>query len=164
MTDIDNILNKHGAKMVQDIRDNIVSSGENTSGKTAESVRYEVKSFGGKSTLSVIGGRAFFPTVEKGSKPSTKKPSPEMIESLSDWAKKKGIQGRDKKGRFITATSLAWAQAITILRDGSKLYQLGGRRDIYTNVKNEALQPMIDEIRKAEKDYVLKSLINPVKL
>jgi hypothetical protein len=144
---IEEILNKHGSKIVADIRANLVSSGENTTGKTAESVTYRVESTIGKTTLTVVGGRKFFPTVETGSKPSTKKPSPEMIESLKEWVEKKGIEVSP------------WGAAVNILKHGSKLWQLGGRKDIYTNVKEQAVQPLIDEITEYQRKYVLKSII-----
>lgn len=143
---IEDILEKHGAKMVEDIRDNIVSSGENTSGKTAASVQYRVEAKEGKSILTVVGGRQFFPTVETGSKPSTKNPSPEMVESLKEWAEKKGL-----------AVS-PWGAAVNILKHGSKLWQLGGRSDIYTNVKQAAIDPLIKEIKKDQKEATIKFL------
>ncbi len=137
------ILIEHGDKMVGEIRTNIVNSGENASGETAESVRREVEVSTKGYSLSIIGGRKFFPTVETGSKPSSKKPSPEMVESLKDWAEQKSIK------------ISPWGAAINILRHGSKLWQLGGRRDIYTNVKEHSVKPMFEEIVKFQKKQLI---------
>lgn len=75
-----------------------------------------------------------------------------MVQSLKDWALKKTIK------------ISAWGAAVNLLRYGSKLWQAGGRRDIYTNVKNESIIPLIADLRKEERERVLKSLINPVKI
>lgn len=145
---IEEILDSHGKRIVSEIQSNIVSSGQNATGETARSVTYSIESKTGKTTLTVTGGRKFFPAIETGSKPSSKKPSHEMIQSLKDWALAKGLEVSP------------WGVAVNILKHGSKLWQSGGRSDIYTNVKNSALQPILDDIRKYEKDRITKSLVN----
>lgn len=120
---IEDVLTKHGLAIVRNIQDNLKSTGTNASGKTSDSVRFEVSNSSGVVTLRVIGGRAFFPTVETGSKPAkTDVPPREMIQSLTEWAQDKGVEASP------------WAIAKTILKKGSKLYREGGRTDIYTNV------------------------------
>ena len=58
--------------------------------------------------------------VESGRKPGARMPP---LGPILQWAKVKGMKGRDKKtGRFITDKSLAWAIATAIKRDGIPAY------------------------------------------
>lgn len=138
MSEIEDILNEAGAEYVQAIRDNLASSGTDNTGETSRSLGYEVSKKGDKWTLDVFGGRPFFPTVETGSKPSKKNPSPKMIEKIKTWA----------DGRGILAS--AYALAKSILKFGSKLWQRGGRRDIYSNVAERSFLELPRKISKAK--------------
>ena len=135
-TDVVDILNRRGQEYVQRIQANLSTTGTDASGETSRSVFYRVQTSGDKVTLLVIGGRKFFPTVETGSRPSKKNPSPEMIKSLDKWRKIRGI------------IASAWGIAKTILRDGSRLWQRGGRKDIYTVVREQAAQEIKADILK----------------
>lgn len=122
MSDLEQILDDAGRRYVDEIRNNLASSGTDATGETSRSVGYQVYMNGGKLTLEVYGGRPYFPTVETGSKPSKKKPGRKMIEKIEKWAGVRGI------------LASPWAIATNILKFGSKLWQRGGRRDIYSNV------------------------------
>jgi hypothetical protein len=150
---IDDILKDHGQKAVSQIQQNLADTGTDATKKTSESVRYEVVSQGTTTILTVIGGREYFPAVETGSKPAkTEVPPKEMIDSLKEWVQVRGMEGAE------------WAVAKTILKKGSALWQKGGRKDIFTNVKNDMLEPLKKDIQAFQKDAILKALINPVKL
>lgn len=47
-------------------------------------------------------------------------PSSEMINSLNDWIKRKGIRPRDKKGKFKSRNGLAYGIARSIFKKGLK--------------------------------------------
>ena len=115
-------MTKHGLAIVRNIQDNLKSTGTNASGKTSDSVRFEVSNSSGVVTLRVIGA---VPSSQQ-SKLDPNQPRrtyhPEMIQSLTEWAQDKGVEASP------------WAIAKTILKKGSKLYREGGRTDIYTNV------------------------------
>ena len=87
------------------------------SGKTAQSIKYEVESTEKKDRLLLIG-RAYFELIEKGIRPSGKNPSPEMIEMLTGYANARGMDKPE---------SAAWGIAKTILKEGDKTYRSGGR-------------------------------------
>lgn len=135
MFTIDQILDRAGARAVEQIKVNLIASGENTTGKTADSLRWEVKGTGDKVSL-VIYGREFFKATETGSKPSEKNPSPEMVESLTEWAQAKGVDAKP------------YAIAKTILKKGSKLWRQGGRKDIYSNVGPVIVEEIKEEVAK----------------
>lgn len=142
MESISEILTRRGQEAVKRIQDNIPSA----SGKTKESVRYEVSEGSGKVTLTIIGGRPFFPALETGSKPSDKNPHPDMVTSLKEWMEIRGIQGS------------AYGMARGILKRGSRLWRDGGRRDIYTNVKNDILELIAQDMRTAARGKLVDIL------
>ncbi len=144
---IADILSKRGAEAVAKIRDNLSLTGTNATMKTSNSVSHRVTFVGGNIILEVVGARPFFPTVETGSKPSTKNPSPAMIESLTEWAQ---VRGKPKEA--------AWGIAKTILRDGSQLWQKGGRKDIYTNVREEIIERITRDIADYQKKEFTRGL------
>ena len=135
---IDQILDKAGKFAVDRIKQNLVSSGEQTTGKTADSLRYEVAGKEDSVTLTIYG-RPFFKATETGTKPSEKAPSPEMVESLTEWAQKKGVEAKP------------YAIAKSILKKGSRLYRKGGRKDIYSNVKEQIADMVRVEVIKSFK-------------
>lgn len=144
---IEDILTKRGQEAVAAIRENLASTGTNATLKTSNSVSSSVQQVGSRIVLTVVGARPFFPTVETGSKPSTKNPSPAMIESLTEWAQ---VRGKPKEA--------AWGIAKTILRDGSQLWQKGGRKDIYTNVREEIIERITRDIADYQKKEFTRGL------
>jgi hypothetical protein len=146
MNEIEDILDDAGRRYVDEIRKNLASSGTDATGETSKSVGYQVYTQGNRLVLEVYGGRPYFPTVETGSKPSKKKPGRKMIEKIKTWADVRGI------------LASPWAIAKNILKFGSKLWQKGGRRDIYSNVAERSfleLPRMIVEAQnKKQFDHV----------
>lgn len=130
--DVIRILNAYGGSVVEDIRNNLSSTGTTATGKTAHSLRYEVTQEGTKATLKVIG-KPFIAVVETGRKPTpNKKPSPEFVKNIEEWL---NARGKDDKS--------AYGIALSINKKGSKLWQDGGRTDIISNVIN---QNLVDKI------------------
>lgn len=129
--EIISILNQYGTSTVEQIRQNLSSTGTNATGKTAQSLRYEVTNEGTKATLKVVG-KPFFAVVETGRKPTPSyKPSKAFVASIQEWMNAKGKTGS------------AYAIAQSIHKKGSKLFRDGGRSDIYSNVIN---QNLVDKI------------------
>ena len=128
------ILSQNGTSIVDQIRQNLASTGTNATGKTSRSLRFEVTQTTDKQVLRVIG-KPFFNVVETGRKatPQYTKPSQEFVNAIKEWAQAKGIPGA------------AYAIAKSIHKKGTKLFQVGGRSDIVSNVINQTL---IDKISK----------------
>ena len=122
LTDLIQILNSNSETAITAIRANLATTGTNASGSMSKSLRFEVKETGGKATIQIIGQK-YFTVVETGRKPTPgKKPSRAFVENIKQWQGAKNVGGS------------AYAIALTINKEGSKLWQKGGRKDIYSDV------------------------------
>lgn len=117
-------------------------------GKTANSIRYEVTTTDDKDQLLLIG-RAFFELIEKGRRPTNKGPSPDMIEFLTDYARARGMSKPE---------SAAWAIAKTINKEGDKTYRAGGRL-----VYSPELIKFVEELKSVITKEVSKGFLTQVK-
>ncbi len=147
LVDLIQILTKAGTDGVTRIRQNLAASGQNASGSTSRSVRFEVTTEGTIARLRIIG-RAYFMAVETGIKPYPKydKPSISFVNSIKEWLKSKGLMGP------------AYAIARNIHKFGTKLWQKGGRKDIVSNV----IPGLGDEIRKAVLAQFVKAYLDNI--
>lgn len=146
------ILSQYGTNTVAQIRNNLATTGTNATGRTAQSLRYEVKNEGFKQSLTIFG-RKYFMTVETGRKPTPQydKPSAQFVASIKQWADTKGI------GKF------AYAIAKSIHQKGTKLYQTGGRQDVVSNVVNAGLiEQMTQDVLSKFADEYLKNSVKIV--
>jgi len=143
------ILNQFGQSTIQQIKNNLQATGTNATGKTANSLRFEVKE-NGDVTIMTIFGRPYFATVETGRKatPDYTKPSKEFVAAIKEWMEAKG-----KKGS-------AYGIAKSIHQHGTKLHQKGGRKDIISSVINQSLT---DKISQSVLDSYGKLLVVNIK-
>jgi methyl coenzyme M reductase alpha subunit len=117
--DLIEILNEQGIELVNGIRANLGSTGTTATGKTSQSLRFEISQEGTKTRLKLFG-RPFFMTVETGRKATpNKKPSREFIENLKPWAEARGIP-----------EGAVWAIATDINKRGTALWRAGGTDQI----------------------------------
>ena len=145
------------------ITENIRTSGEWASGKTAESMRIEETDTGG-----MLLGRQYFQSLEDG-RPGGKVPY-DFRRIIADWIVAKGISVRplpyktdrphkythEERGLLTMAGSIAYF----IKENGTRLYRTGGRDDIYSNViaeevgklKRQLIYTTIDTIGKLTKE------------
>jgi len=100
-------------KVVTNAKSILIQNRKVASGRLVNSVRYNVNSQGKISFLYDIDGK----WVTQGRRRGSRFPPPAPI---SRWIKEKGIQGRDKKGRFISNKSLTFLISRAIARDGIK--------------------------------------------
>lgn len=101
------------------IGDNMEAADQIATGKTRDGMRVEVRGLAG-----VLTGRQAFATLERGSRPWSKKLKrvPKFFADLiGEWIDAKGLKLNK------------WAVAHSIMTKGSKLYRSGGRSDIYSN-------------------------------
>lgn len=140
MATIPEILNAYGQIGVTRVKQLLETV--RATGKTINSVKYEVTNSGTTSKL-VIKARPFTSAIETGIRPTTKGVSKEMIDNLTEYAQARGMDN---------PKSAAWAIAKTIQRDGDKTYKKGGR-DVYSSGVIE----LSEEIKKAvKKEYRIK--------
>lgn len=145
MRAISDVLEAYGPIGVQVLQDAI--SGIEASGKTAESIRYEVQSSGSTDKLLLIA-RQYFELIEKGIKPSGKNPPPEMIQQLTQYAKSRGMKDPEKA---------AWGIAKTILKEGDKTYNRGGRI-----VYSDDLDKFVQELKTYSTQVFAKGFLTQV--
>lgn len=117
-------------------------------GKTIKSVGFEVKSED-KFDILRIYGRQFIELLESGRRPTSKNPSPEMIELLTDYARARGMDKPDKA---------AWGIAKKINKEGDKTYRSGGRI-----VYSEVLAKFVEELKEACKKEFLNGFRTEIK-
>lgn len=143
MPELIEIVNEQGNDLVNNIRGNLASTGTNATGKTSQSLRFEISTEGTKTKLKLFG-RPFFNTVSTGKKPTAnQKPSREFIENLKPWAQARGID-----------EAAVWAIATKINKLGTNLFREGGRTDIIEpavekfiyEVESQWLDAKMDEI------------------
>jgi len=95
-------------------------TGQNASGKTIQSLRGE-----DKGDALAIYGRDKFSQLETGTPPN----SGVTMDTIYQWSKFKGIPFKNDKSRFWFSHSAS----NSINEKGTLLFQLGGRKDVYTN-------------------------------
>lgn len=131
MTELNAILNELTESLVEKIQNNLSSSGTNATGRTSAGLEFKINEEGSVTTIEVLAN-PFTGVVETGRKETPdKKPSAGMIENLKEWTAARGI---DEKA--------VWGIATNINKEGTKLYQKGGRTDIYTEPFNEYLKTL----------------------
>lgn len=142
---ITDTLKTYGPIGVQVLRDAI--SQIEATGKTAQSIRFEVTTTDNMDQLMLIG-RAFFELIEKGRKPTSKNPSPDMIEFLTDYARARGMD---------SPKSAAWSIAKTINKEGDRTYRSGGRL-----VYSPELIKFVEELKTVITKQVSKGFLTQV--
>lgn len=116
--EIRKILREELEALRQRIGENMEAADQIATGKTRDGMRVEVRGLAG-----VLTGREAFATLERGSRPWSKKFKrvPKFFADLiGEWIEAKGLDLNK------------WAVAHTIMTKGSKLYRSGGRSDIYS--------------------------------
>ena len=131
---LENYLKSYGKYIVRQARGILKKRGKNVTGKLSKSLRYEIvetkkgydiqflaskyASFVNKGVSGTEGRRTYIDQdgKRKVSPFNFKKQPPSSV--IEGWIKNRGIQGRDRKGRFITRKSLAFLIARGIKRKG----------------------------------------------
>lgn len=120
-------------------------------GKTRDSVRYEVVKGQDKISLLVFG-RPFFKSVETGRGPYKQGGYQEFDKRLEEWLKAKGVQSKVGKtgityyrlgDRWITAKGLS----IAINKDGDYKYN-HGRQEVYSRDLDLLIEQLKQDIPK----------------
>lgn len=148
--ELNKVLQDWGDRVVTRIQENLDSTGTTASGRTKESLE-AVADMG----ELIIYGRQYFQGVEQG-RPAGGIPY-RFPDIIYQWAKDKGIVanfGNDE----IQQRKVSAAIAYFIKNNGTKLYRDGGRTDIYSDVINEMLPELQDEIGVVVKETLVKNL------
>lgn len=148
MSEFINILQEGAESLIEKIRANMVANNINATNKTSESLEYEIIEDGDKTTLN-INANKFASVIETGRKPTPDlKPGASMIQNITEWVNARGLE-----------SSLVWAIATQINKEGTKLWQEGGRDDIYTLPFNEFIELLSNKILDFEMDSFTKIIM-----
>lgn len=151
IVDVLSILSQNGTTIVDQIKQNLASTGTNATGRTSASLRFEVIDNHDKQILRVIG-KPYFTVVETGRKatPQYTNPSKQFVDDIIQWVKARGIEEK-----------AAYGIAKSIHAKGTKLFQSGGRTDIVSSVINQTLVDSISKsiLDKFAQEY-LKNAVN----
>lgn len=148
MSEFIQILQNEAESLISKIKANMVSTGTNATGKTSESLEYEIIEDGTKTTIN-INANQFAAVIETGRKPTPdKKPGFSMIQNIKEWVEARGLE-----------QSMVWAIAQQINNEGTKLWQKGGRDDIYTLPFNEFVDLLTNKLLDFEADSFFKFVL-----
>lgn len=142
-----------------------IRAGQKASGRTAGSLRVEVKDGEG-----VLYGRSPFGTLETGRKPG--KVPMGFRDIIRKWMADKGIKAApipyktDRPHKYSEQErgdrSLAYFIARKIRREGTSLFRHGGRNDIYSNAIPETTKRIVSRIMGLIKVDVKSIKLNDV--
>lgn len=146
MPEIFDVIQSNTIDLVNNIRANLGATGTNATGKTSQSLKFEIKQEGTKFSIQ-LKGRPFFMTVQTGRKPTPdKKPSREMIQNIGEWVNARGLD-----------ESAVWAIATKIQQRGTRLWFEGGRDDIVDPAVDQYINDLSQGLLKAEaENFILK--------
>lgn len=144
MTNLNTILNEYGILGVKAIQD--VIRPESATGRTVNSIRFEVKTKNTTETLTIFG-RKFISAMETGRGPRKSSEYQGYDQSLLQWMAARGI------GSDLTAKKkqqLARFLALKINREGDALHKAGNRK-LYT--------PVVEKLEKEITDRITQDFI-----
>lgn len=110
-----NLINSFGARLVSDIGASLDSSGSTASGKTKQSIRFEVNGNSFK-----LYGRAYIGALEFGRKPASGGGNGSLRDAIRQWIDDKGIIPNG-----ISKDSLAFLIQRKMNAEGDLLYRTG---------------------------------------
>ena len=147
MKGVKEILSMHLEEIRRGIVARIQDKKRSSSGRTASSLRIEVTEDGG----SILGASSFL-VLEKGRGPGAV--PGDFYKIIEEWIKDKGIAVTPIPSTRNSAISpeerglksLAGAIAYTIMTKGTRLHRSNKTDDIYSEIINEELERIADEI------------------
>lgn len=143
------ILNEELDDLRKRIIRNHIAAGQKASGKTIKSIHVEVGDNYGQLT-----GRKFFGTLETGRKPG--KVPANFKDIILKWMQEKGINVPQPK-------TFAYLVARKIRIEGTALYRIGGRSDIYSEEINKTIPKLVKRLGKDQVQEI-KRLFDNVKV
>lgn len=149
-TDLQQVLTEWAENVIGKIQSNLDSTGTTASGKTKESLRYEVND-----NQLIIYGRQYFRSVEEG-RGAGNIPY-KFNDILYKWAEAKGILANFGETESQQRSAM-YAVGQFIKKNGTQLYIKGGRTDIYSNVLNDEVPVLMDQIGWMVMDTIVKDL------
>lgn len=167
ITEANSIIREELEQLKKNIIEHHLHAGQKASGRTADSLRVELKSGEG-----ILWGRSFFDVLETGRKGGHVPYNFQDI--IREWLNNKGIKANpipyktDRPHKYTAQErgdmSLSYFIARKIKRDGTKLFRVGGRADIYSNEVPQAIERVKTRIAGALKVEAENIKINNIEV
>ena len=151
------------SKALNDVGENIIAQvkrlgierdGFKASGDLEKSLSYTVKG-----NIVEVSANRYIEAISGGIKrqSGTKSQFEQKVSNIKEWARKKGIRGRDRKGKFISADKMAISIAFSISNKGiSKRFGYKGS-GFLEEIKKDVVNNVTDMIAEAYKlDIIVK--------
>ena len=135
-----------GEEVVKELIKQLLKADKKASGNLIRSIDYRLIEATDEFLLT-ISADSYLAIIDQGRRKGAKQPP---TSAIIPWMKKRGIKGRDKKGRFITDKSTAFLIARSIKRNGIKP----------TNV----IRKTIDEIYSKKMNLLEKAAIKDIEM
>lgn len=151
---LENILNEEGSRLILDLQALMVSTGANATGRTSRSLELVTRNNNSAVGFNVSGdiGWAY---VEQGRGKTLKTGNGEVLKAIKEWIDAKGITPKDG----ISKDALAYLITRKIHREGTKLFILNQRRDIYTSlITDEYIDKICDKLGTEIQAQVAKDI------
>ena len=145
---LEDLLNSEGLKAVELYRKSFTDNDRVATGKTNQSVAYEVVKTDGSITLSVYG-RKDINDLEDGVSADEYASNPATFSDLEQWISARGLN-RTAQSIDEGLRRNGWVSG-----NGEK----GGTPDIITTPTNQILQSLESKVTAASKDFVLKQIV-----
>ena len=144
---LEELLNSEGAKGVDLYRQSFIDGNRVATGKTNQSVAYEVNKNETSITLSIFG-RKDINDLQEGVSASEYASNPATFSDLSEWINARGLN-RTAESIDEGLRRNGWVSG-----DGPK----GGTPMIIDTPSNQILQSLESKVDEASKDYVVKNI------
>ena len=152
---LEELLNSEGLKAVELYRQSFIDNDRVATGKTNQSVGYEVTKTDTSITLSVFG-RKNIGTLETGVTAEQYRSNPASFSSIDEW-----VNARHQRGDNVPPTEQVLAM-LPLKGWNTDLPNRtnpnGGTKDIITTPSNTILKNIEDKVSEASKDYVVKNI------
>ena len=145
---LEDLLNSEGLKAVELYRKSFTDNDRVATGKTNQSVAYEVVKTDGSITLSVYG-RKDINDLEDGVSADEYASNPATFSDLEQWISARGLN-RTAQSIDEGLRRNGWVSG-----NGEK----GGTPDIITTPTNQILKSIQDQVTAASKDFVAKQIV-----
>lgn len=160
------ILDRYGKEVQEGIRQNLKEKKLQNTGKTAASIKYDVKEERGMVTLTVEGAAHIF-SLESGAAPIKKKTDGKFIESIAKWARSKlGLNAKEARGLafgYLRKRIGDGKGGATTKPDGSYFvpnrFNVGG---VISDTVNDSLVGKINQeiLKEVAENYISKVAVN----
>lgn len=152
--EMNNVLREWAEDVIVKIQDNLDTTGTTASGKTKESLRYELETdeYGGKLT---IYGRQYFQGVEEG-RPAGGIPY-KFQDIIRQWMSDKKIENQFGEKEW-QKRNAAYLIAQKIKDSGTMLYREGGITTIYTDTITEMLPELKEKMGVILRESILRDI------